>query len=152
MVLPTFSHGLSCLLVRPHFGVCSCCQLNSRVQACRIHLPKGQSTQPLSFARPTSADTLRHPIRIDSHRDTPRHRGTCPLGCSSAKHLRLYAVSCESVCNHRNSTDVLHAHRSGFDQYRVVELRFCSGSITPFLPFAHSSREDKHIEVRGNEV
>jgi hypothetical protein len=134
------------------FCVCSPSPLNSRLQARCISPPKNKPTQSISLARPTSTDTLRHPIRIASYCDPARHGDTCTLRFSPAKHSRPRAASSASVCNHHNCTHVLHAYRSGFDQYRMVELHLCSGSFTPFLSFTYSPGENKHIAVRGNEV
>jgi hypothetical protein len=126
--------------------------LNSQVQTYHISLPKNKPTQPISFTRSTSTGPIRHPIRIGSYCHPARHGGICTLGSSYAKHSCPRFASRANICSHRNCTYVLHAYRTGFDQYRMVELRLYSGSLTPFLLFTHPPGEDKHIAVGINEI
>jgi hypothetical protein len=132
------------LLSVPVIAVCSRSPLNSHTQTCHISLPKNKPTQPLSFTRSTSTDTLRHSIRIGSSNGPARHGGLRPI--------LVHVLSRKSLCNHLSCTHVLCAYRKGFDQYCMVELRLCSGSFVPLLPFTHSPGGEKHIGAKGNEV
>jgi hypothetical protein len=122
--------------------------LNPQAQTCHISHPKNKPTQPLSFTRSTSTDSLRHSIHIGSYRDPARAGGSL----HPRKRLRFHDISCKIICNHLSCTHVLRAYRTRLDQYRMVELRLCSGSYRPFLPFTYCPGPEKHIAARGNEV